>query len=106
MAERGSSPETPRGEGAWTAEYFRDYLRAMSYNTWEKDSCFKYEDFRRRIELNSAWSEAFAAMRKLTAEDGREWWGLIGVTQARDRVLISQPHSFVQGSKDYVRGED
>src|SRR5713101_9616093 len=106
MAERGSLPEAQQGEGTWTAEHFREYLRAMSHNTWEQDFCLEQKDFPRRIDLSPDWQETFAAMRQSTAEDGYERWGLIGVTEARDKVMVSRPQSFVRGSRDEVSGED
>ncbi len=97
MLEGEHKSETLCSEGAWTEQDLKQYLLALSRNNWEQDFCYPQVDFPRRIALSPVFHQTFEEMRAQTAFNQYEYWALVGVTTARDKVVIS---------KHFVRGED
>jgi len=83
--------ETTSSQSTWTAFDLQRYLLALSYNGHEYDFTLLHSHFPKRITLSETWHETFERMRQATARDGRERWCMVGVTETRDRVMLSQP---------------
>jgi len=95
--EKTKKGEKLQGEATWPAGELRHYLRALAYNTPEKNFCLEKDKFPQQIVLSHAWHEIFNRMRAATAEDAHERWAMIGVNTDRDRLYVSR--DFVRAQK-------
>lgn len=100
---RERTVEYSRAEARMTAEDLRRYLLALSYNCATRNYCLRQFQYPRELSLNPAWHETFEVMRAQTAATHCEHWTLIGVSEKRDKVLIS--NEFTRGNSLRIPGE-